>query len=42
MQDMTLDLFQDTYMMNVFSVMLTMKYTAPTLIENAGRPIVIG
>ena len=32
-QDMTLELFQQTYMLNVFSVMLLMKYAAPTLIE---------
>ena len=29
-QDMTLDLFEQTYMLNVFAVMLTLKYAAPT------------
>lgn len=40
-QDMTLDLFEKTYMLNVFSVMLTMKYAAPTLIENGAGAVVV-
>ena len=32
-QDMTLELFQQTYMLIVFAVMLTLKYAAPILIE---------
>ena len=40
-QDMTLELFEETYMMNVFAVMLTMKYAAPTLIENGKGAIVV-
>ncbi len=40
-QDMTLDIFERTYGMNVFSVMLTMKYAAPTLIENGDGAIVV-
>ncbi|MBO4279862.1 MAG: SDR family oxidoreductase [Spirochaetales bacterium] len=40
-QDMTLDLFQQTYMLNVFSVMLTMKYAAPTLIEKKSGAVVV-
>lgn len=40
-QDMTLDLFQKTYMLNVFSVMLTMKYAAPTLIEKGSGAVVV-
>ena len=40
-QDMTLDLFQDTYMMNVFSVMLMMKYTAPILAAKKSGAIVV-
>ncbi len=40
-QDMTLDLFEDTYMLNVFSVMLTMKYAAPTLIEKQSGAVVV-
>ena len=40
-QDMTLDIFQKTYDLNVFAVMLTMKYAAPTLIENGSGAIVV-
>ena len=40
-QDMTLDLFEQTYMLNVFAVMLTMKYAAPTMIENGKGAIVV-
>ncbi len=40
-QDMTLDLFQETYMLNVFAVMLTMKYAAPTLIEKQSGSVVV-
>ncbi|MBQ5365492.1 MAG: SDR family oxidoreductase [Spirochaetales bacterium] len=40
-QDMTLDLFQQVYMLNVFSVMLTMKYAAPTLIEKKSGAVVV-
>ena len=40
-QDMTLDLFEKTYMLNVFSVMLMLKYTAPTLIEKKSGSVVV-
>ena len=40
-QDMTLDLFEKTYMLNVFAVMLTMKYAAPTLIEKGSGSVVV-
>ncbi|MBR2677279.1 MAG: SDR family oxidoreductase [Solobacterium sp.] len=40
-QDMTLDLFQETYMLNVFAVMLMMKYAAPTLIEKKSGSVVV-
>ena len=40
-QDMTLELFEQTYMMNVFAVMLTMKYAAPTLIEKQSGSVVV-
>ena len=40
-QDMTLELFQQTYMLNVFSVMLLMKYAAPTLIEKKSGSVVV-
>ena len=40
-QDMTLELFQKTYMLNVFSVMLLMKYAAPTLIEKKSGSVVV-
>ncbi len=40
-QDMTLDLFEQTYMLNVFAVMLTMKYTAPILAEKKSGAIVV-
>ncbi len=40
-QDMTLELFQQTYMLNVFAVMLTMKYAAPTLIEKKSGAVVV-
>ena len=40
-QDMTLDLFEQTYMLNVFSVMLMMKYTAPILIEKKSGAVVV-
>ena len=40
-QDMTLDLFEKVYMLNTFAVMLTMKYTAPTLIEKQAGAVVV-
>ncbi len=40
-QDMTLDLFKETYMLNVFSVMLILKYAAPTLIEKQKGSVVV-
>lgn len=40
-QDMTLDLFEKTYMLNVFAVMLTLKYAAPTLIEKQSGAVVV-
>ena len=40
-QDMTLALFEKVYMLNTFAVMLTMKYTAPTLIEKQSGAIVV-
>lgn len=40
-QDMTLDLFEKTYHMNVFSVMLMLKYAAPTLIEKQSGSVVV-
>ena len=40
-QDMTLELFRQTYMLNVFSVMLLMKYAAPTLIEKKSGAVVV-
>ncbi|MCR5153865.1 MAG: SDR family oxidoreductase [Lachnospiraceae bacterium] len=40
-QDMTLELFEQTYMLNVFSVMLMMKYAAPTLIEKQSGSVVV-
>ena len=40
-QDMTLELFEKTYMLNVFAVMLTMKYAAPVLIEKQSGAIVV-
>lgn len=40
-QDMTLDLFEETYMLNVYAVMLTMKYAAPILIEKQSGAIVV-
>jgi len=40
-QDMTLELFEKTYMLNVFSVMLMMKYTAPILIEKKSGAVVV-
>lgn len=40
-QDMTLDLFEQTYMLNVFSVMLLMKHAAPTLIEKKSGAVVV-
>lgn len=40
-QDMTLEVFEQTYMMNVFAVMLTLKYTAPILIENGIGSVVV-
>ena len=40
-QEMTLELFQQTYMLNVFSVMLLMKYAAPTLIEKQSGSVVV-
>ena len=40
-QDMTLELFEKVYMLNIFAVMLTMKYTAPTLIEKQSGAVVV-
>ena len=40
-QDMTLDLFEKVYMLNVFSVMLMLKYAAPTLIEKQSGSVVV-
>jgi len=40
-QDMTLELFEQTYMLNVFSVMLLLKYAAPTLIEKKSGAVVV-
>ena len=40
-QDMTLELFQQTYMLNVFSVMLLLKYTAPILLEKKSGAVVV-
>lgn len=40
-QDMTLDLFEKTYMLNVFAVMLMLKYTAPILIEKKSGSVVV-
>ncbi|MBQ3404962.1 MAG: SDR family oxidoreductase [Oscillospiraceae bacterium] len=40
-QDMTLELFEKTYMLNVYAVMLTMKYAAPTLIEKKSGAVVV-
>jgi NAD(P)-dependent dehydrogenase (short-subunit alcohol dehydrogenase family) len=40
-QDMTLELFEETYMLNVFSVMLLLKYAAPTLIEKKSGSVVV-
>ena len=40
-QDMTLELFEQTYMLNVFAVMLTLKYAAPILIEKQSGSVVV-
>ncbi len=40
-QDMTLELFEETYMLNVFSVMLMMKYTAPILAAKKSGAVVV-
>lgn len=40
-QDMTLDLFEKTYMLNVFAVMLMLKHTAPILIEKQSGAVVV-
>ena len=40
-QDMELDLFEKTYMLNVFAVMLMLKYAAPTLIEKKSGSVVV-
>ena len=40
-QDMTLELFEKTYMLNVFAVMLMLKYAAPTLIEKKSGAVVV-
>ena len=40
-QDMTLELFEKVYMLNVFSVMLVLKYAAPTLIEKQAGSVVV-
>lgn len=40
-QDMTLDLFEQTYMLNVFAPMLVLKYTAPILIEKKAGAVVV-
>ena len=38
---MTLELFEQTYMLNVFSVMLLIKYAAPTLIGKKSGSVVV-
>ena len=40
-QDMTLEIFEKTYALNVYAVMLTMKYAAPTLIEKGSGAVVV-
>ena len=40
-QDMTLELFEKIYMLNVFAVMLMLKYAAPTLIEKKSGAVVV-
>lgn len=40
-QDMTLELFEETYMLNVFSVMLVLKYSAPILLEKKSGSVVV-
>lgn len=40
-QDMTIEIFEKTYMMNVFAVMLTLKYAVPTLIEKQAGAVVV-
>ena len=40
-QDMTLEIFQKTYALNVFAVMLTLKYAVPTLIEKQSGAVVV-
>ena len=40
-QDMTLDLFEKTYMLNVYAPMLMMKYAAPILIEKQSGAVVV-
>ena len=40
-QDMTLELFEKVYMLNVFSAMLMLKYAAPTLIEKQSGSVVV-
>ena len=40
-QDMTLELFEQTYMLNVFAVMLVMKYAAAILIEKQSGAVVV-
>jgi len=40
-QDMTLELFEQTYMLNVFAVMLTLKYAAPILMEKKSGAVVV-
>ena len=40
-QDMTLELFQQTYMLNVFSVMLLLKHTAPILLGKKSGAVVV-
>lgn len=39
--DMTLELFEEVYMLNVFSVMLLMKYAAPVLLEKKSGSVVV-
>ena len=40
-QDMTAELFEKVYQLNVFAVMLTMKYAVPTLIEKQSGAVVV-
>ena len=40
-QDMTKEIFEKTYDLNVFAVMLTLKYAVPTLIEKQAGAVVV-